>query len=158
VFTRRSLIGILAGTLVLVAAVAVVHLAMPPRQTSDVAEPPVDATPEQVVTAYVDALNAHDCDTAANVMTPAARSDATRWCHDLGSLADVSVQSHFMERPQWSGQPRSAQVADVPVSFTLRWRPFHDDGSMDQGATTWSYLLVRRSAHAPWRIFDQGNG
>lgn len=38
---------------------------LPPRQTGDVAIPAPDATPEQVVTQYLAALNAHDCDTAA---------------------------------------------------------------------------------------------
>ena len=61
-----------------------------------------------------------------------------------------------MERPKWSGHSPSERVANVPVTFDLNWRPFHSDGSMDEGATAWGYLLVRESARAPWRIFDQG--
>ena len=148
---------VVAGLAVVVAATAA-YLLLPPRQTGDVAAPPRDATPEQVVTAYLDALNAHDCDTAAALMIASAEGSARLWCEDVASLKDVDVRDHFMELPEYSGHSAPDEVANVPVNFDLTWRPFHNDGSMDEGATTWGYLLVRDSPDAPWRIFDQGVG
>jgi hypothetical protein len=130
----------------------------PPQQTSDVAVPRLDATPEQVVTAYIDALNAHDCETAEFLMMEGAESTATQWCQDVASLTSVNVDGHFREPPGASGHSAGEEVANVPVTFDLNWRPFQDDGSMDEGATTWGYLLMRSSSGSPWRIFDQGTG
>ena len=152
------LIALVATVLVLGVAATVAYLLLPPRQTSDVAVPAPDATPEQVVTAYLKALNAHDCDTAEAVMTEGAKDSAKSWCEDVASLTGVGVRDHFTERPKDSGHSAPEEVANVPVAFTLNWRPFHNDGSMDEGATTWGYLLVRDSADSPWRIFDQGTG
>ena len=142
---------------VLVAATAA-YLLLPPRQTGDVAVPPRDASPEQVVAAYLDAVNAHDCDTAEALMTADAEDRATSWCEDVASLEDVDIHDHFTERPKDSGHSAPEEVANVPVTFDLNWRLFHNDGSMDEGATSWGYLLVRDSADSPWRIFDQGTG
>lgn len=63
-----------------------------------------------------------------------------------------------MEHPEDAGRSAPEEVAYVPVDFDLDWRLFHNDGSMDEGATTWGYLLVRESPDAPWRIFSQGVG
>jgi hypothetical protein len=133
-------------------------LLLPPWQSSDVAVPAQKATPEQVVRAYLAALNAHDC-SAARAMSIEDAKDSTKvWCRDVASLADVTVKDHFAERPSWSGHPASVQVARVPVDFNLDWRPFHNDGSLAEGKTAWGYLLERPSTDAPWRIFDQGTG
>jgi hypothetical protein len=56
------------------------------------------------------------------------------------------------------GHSPPEEVANVPVTVNLNWRPFHNDGSMDEGATAWGYLLLRETADSPWRIFDQGTG
>ncbi|WP_395696278.1 DUF4829 domain-containing protein [Nocardioides sp.] len=158
-FTRPGrLLALGASVLVLVVTAAVAYLLLPPRQTGDVAVPAPSASPDQVVTVYLDAVNAHDCDTARAVMTEGAEDGATSWCEDVASLTDVDVSDHVMERPQDSGHSAPEEVANVPVSFDLNWRPFHDDVSMPEGATTWGFLLVRESADSPWRIFDQGTG
>lgn len=131
---------------------------LPPRQSGDIAVPPDDATPEQVVTTYLDALNAHDCATAEAVWTTDAKRGATMWCEDVASLKDIDVSAHVMERPRWSGTSPTKEVARVPVSFNLDWRLFHDHGSLDEGDTAWGYLLVRDSPDSPWRIFSDGVG
>lgn len=110
------------------------------------------------MTAYLDALNAHDCATAKALMTADAEDSAKSWCQDVGSLTSVDVHDHFTERPEASGHSAPDEVANVPVTFDLNWRPFHNDGSMAEGATIWGYLLVRDSGDSPWRIFDQGTG
>jgi hypothetical protein len=152
------LIALVASALVLALAATVAYLLLPPRKTADVAVPVPNATPEQVVTAYLDALNTHDCATAQAVMTEGAKDSAKSWCQDVASLTDVDVRDHVDEHPRWSGHSPPEEVTNVPVTFNLNWRPFHIDGSMDEGSTTWGYLLVREPADSPWRIFDQGTG
>ena len=154
----RRLIALTGIAFVLIVAAPTAHLLLRPRQTRHVAVPAPDATPEQVVTAFVDALNAHDCQTAEALMTTGSKTEARAWCEDVASLMDVDVRDHLTEDPQATGHSSAEEVANVPVTFNLNWRPFHNDGSMDPGATRWGYLLVRDSAHAPWRIFDQGVG
>jgi hypothetical protein len=154
---RRVVTTFVAAAVLVLVAVAAYFL-LPPRQTDQVAVPANDATPEQVVTAYLDALNVHDCGTAAAVMTREARQSAETWCHQVASLSNVDVHDHVTEPPEDSGHSAPEEVADVLVTFDLRWRLFHDDGSMPQGATSWGYLLVRDSRTSPWRIFDQGVG
>lgn len=127
-------------------------LLLPPWQTRDVAVPPDEATPREVVEAYTDALDAHDCGTAADLMT----DDAGSWCEDVAGLGDVWVGRPVRERPIYSGRSSDVEVVRVPVRFDLDWRPLHDDGSMAEGETEWGYLLVRGSPAEPWRIFDQG--
>lgn len=150
------LVGIAVS--VLLVAVAVGFVLLPPRQTADVAVPPPDAAPEQVVAAYLEALDAHDCDTAEALTAADSGDQARSWCEDVASLTDVEIGDHVEESPEHSGYGAPAEVANVPVSFDLSWRLLHDDGSMDEGATAWGYLLVRESPDAPWRIFSQGLG
>ena len=154
----RRFIALAAGALVVVVVATASYLLLPPRQSSDIAVPPLAATPEQVVTAYLDALNAHDCDPAEAVMTEDAKGSAKSWCQDVASLTDVDVSDHFTERPRDSGHKAPDEVANVPVTFDLNWRLFHNDGSMEEDSTMWGYLLVRDSTDSPWRIFDQGVG
>ena len=156
--TPRRTFALVAGALVLLVAAAVGYLLLLPRQTGDVAVPPPDATPEQVVTAYIDALSAHDCETAESLMVERAKDTVTPWCKDVASLTNVEIHDHFTEPPKASGHSAPDEVANVPVTFDLNWRPFHNDGSMEGGATMWGYLLVRGSSGSPWRIFDQGTG
>lgn len=157
--SRGRIFAIGAGALALLALAAVAaYLLLPPRQTSDVAVPPADATPEQVVRAYLEALNAHDCETAQAVSTDTAKDGAKSWCEHVDSLTNIDVRKHVPGRSEDSGVPARDQVADVAVSFNLKWRPLHNDGSMDEGPTPWGYLLVRTAADAPWRIFNQGLG
>jgi hypothetical protein len=128
------LIAFVAAVLVVVVAAAAAYLLLP-RQTGGVAVPPREASPEQVVTAYLDALNAHECATAKALITADAEDSATSWCQEVGSLTKVDVPDHFTERPEASGH-----------------------SAPDEVATIWGYLLVRDSGDSPWRIFDQGRG
>jgi hypothetical protein len=153
----RRFVALVGGAVIGVVGVAA-YVRLPPRQSEDIAVPANDATPEQVVTTYLDALNAHDCETAEAVMTADTKDSAKSWCEDVASLTDVDVNDHVGERPKDSGHTAPDEVANVPVTFDLNWRLFHDDGSMDEGATMWDYLLVRDSPESPWRISDQGTG
>lgn len=127
-------------------------------QDRDVAVPSDDASAEQVVTAFVDALDAHDCDTAARLVTPGAKASAESWCNGVAEMDDVRTRAALRENPRWSGLAPPQQVVRVPVRFDLDWRWMRSDRSMPEGRTDWGYLLVRDSDAAPWRIFDQGMG
>nr|WP_253945453.1 DUF4829 domain-containing protein [Nocardioides sp. zg-DK7169] len=150
--------GVVLGVSVVIVVGVVAYLLLLPRQSDHIAVPAHNATPEQVVTAYLDALNAHDCDTAETVMASDAKDSARSWCRQVASLTDVDVRDHFTERPELSGRSAPEEVANVPVTFDVDWRLFHGDVSMPEGTTTWGYLLVRDSPDSPWRIFGQGTG
>ncbi|MCW2856151.1 MAG: hypothetical protein JWR52_1766 [Marmoricola sp.] len=142
------------GLIVIVVGATLIYVWLTGRQTRDVAMPSQQATPEQVVTAYLDALNAHDCKVAQSLYTPSWQADGRRWCEDVQHLGQVRVHQAIQE----PGSSTATQLVDVAVSFDLNWRPFHDDGSMPEGPTGWGYILTRASARAPWRISDQGVG
>lgn len=128
------------------------------RQSRDVAVPGADAPPGQVVAAFIDALNAHDCETAAELATSEHRSSATSWCSDVDRLRDVRIHDPRREQPEWVGRGAEEHVEAVQVEFDLDWRWFRSDGSMPEGPTTWGYVLVRDSDTDPWRILGQGVG
>jgi hypothetical protein len=155
--SRRCLPAVIATVVVLVGVALTAYLVLPRPQTRDIAMPADDATPEQVVATYLDALDAHDCDTAAAIMSEDGDS-ARMWCEDILDLSDVEVRAHVREKPQWSGRSPTEDVVHVPVSFDLDWRPLLSDHSMAGGPTDWGYLLVRESPASPWRIFTQGMG
>lgn len=145
------------AALLLVTAAVCIYFWMPPRQTASVPVPSRDASPEEVVEAYVRALDAHDCDTAY-ALVDGDTDGAEAWCRRVASLDGLEVSAAEDEEPAWSGRDADEQVVRVVVEFDLTYRPLRSDGSMDQGRTTWGYLLVRGSQDDPWRIFSQGNG
>ncbi|MBD8077825.1 hypothetical protein [Cellulosimicrobium arenosum] len=151
---RRTAVVTLVAAATLAAATTVVVVTAPPPVTP-VAMPPDDAPPEQVVDAYTRALAGHDCATAGALRTP---GDEPTWCADLAALTDVHVGEPTVEDPRYSGHSPDQEVTYVPVTFDLDTRPFHGDGSMPEGATTWGYLLVRDADGDPWRIVDEGVG
>jgi hypothetical protein len=111
----------------------------------------------EVAKAYVAALNAHDCTAAKTLSTPDAADITAVWCIAVRSLGVRSWGTPRTEVPRWTGHQAPQEVVFVPVTITVTWRPFHDDGSMSSaGPHTWGYLLVRENSTAPWRVADQG--
>jgi len=123
-----------------------------------VAVPADTASASEVVKAYLEALDAHDCDTAKAVATGGFAATADRWCTGVAGLTHVEVKTPNPEDPRWLGFPRHtpAEFVSVPVAFELDWRWFHGDGSLEEGRTGWGYILVRDEPDGQWRIFDQG--
>lgn len=107
--------------------------------------PPADASPEDVVRAYVRAINAHDCTTARAL---AAGADA--WCGH-STLDDLRITG-TTDRTR-EGRP-TEKVTQVLVEFTLHG----GDASMGEGRHGWGYLLDRSGPRGAWRIHDQGVG
>ncbi|QCX26743.1 hypothetical protein [Nocardioides jishulii] len=146
----------LALALVAAGGVAAWWLAAP-HQDREVALPADDATPGEVVAAYLDALDAGDCDTAVALREAGTSQDST-WCADVASLSNPAIESPRSEDPAWSGRPATDEVVSVPVRFDLEMRALRGDGSLGDGSMTWGYRLTRSSDDGPWRIFDQGHG
>ena len=155
----RLILALIAGMLVLASVIGLMFkFEILVRQQRHVADPPSDAAPEEIVRAFTDALDAHDCATARAVWVRDQRASADGWCDDVASLTGVRIGKPFRVNPRFSGRQSGEQVVDVAVTFNLQWRPFHNDGSLDEGSTPWGYELVRDSPSDAWRIFSQGTG
>lgn len=146
----------LIGTGVVVVAGAMALLS--PRGSTDVPMPVAAASASEVVETYLVALNAHDCDTAAQLAVASFVDTARQWCDDVTALDDAQLGEAIDQDPTWSGLSPEVEVAYVPVTFDLDWRLLRGDGSMPEGETTWGYLVTRSEADEPWRIFDNGVG
>ena len=142
----------ITGAIVVAVGVIATYTTSTGRQTRDVAMPPPRATPAQVVTTFIDALNAHDCKTAQAVYVASTQAEARSWCDKVQHLGHVRVRPEVKDPESTTTTP----LADVGVSFDLNWRPLHSDGSMPEGPTEWGYILTRASTRAPWRISSQG--
>jgi hypothetical protein len=132
---RRNLI-VLIGGLVLAAVLALLVFAWSaPRR--HVALPGPDASPVQVVRAYVAAVNARDFETA-NEIDARHNSDLGRFSRPdrMDKLGDVSIAEggkHVVFKADFSG----------------------GDGSIPDGRQLWGYVL-ERGADRRWQIVDAG--
>ncbi|GAB4007205.1 hypothetical protein [Nocardioides ultimimeridianus] len=149
---------VLGGVLLAVLSGAIgTYLLVPHRHAPAVAD---DASPEQVVEAYLDALRTHDCRTARELSTGINVRYSSSWCKQLDSITDVIVRPARQDDPITHGQSPSAEVVNVAVRFHLRWRPgvAADDPTVEDITDFWGYSLIRGNPGQPWRIFDQGVG
>ncbi|MFI6516058.1 DUF4829 domain-containing protein [Spirillospora sp. NPDC050679] len=122
--------------------------------------PPAGAPPQEVVTAYVAAINAHDKKAGRALSTPRfGRLETEEVADSLFNDAKISNLKISAPIPEQGYQSpdgkRYAQVVKVPVTFDLKQE---SEASMPDGPTAWGYLLVRESLTGPWRINDHGNG
>lgn len=128
-------------------------------RTSTAVPPPVSASPQTVVRAWIDAVNAGD-EAAGRVLSTPVFAGADRDAGDAGWFANVLRISDLQV-----GEPvpvtglasnaRFAQVVAVPVAFVLeqkRERSFRD------GPVQWGFVLVRHRDGQRWRINEQGLG
>ncbi|MFE6968674.1 hypothetical protein [Isoptericola sp. NPDC057653] len=131
-------------TLAVVAAVVVTGMAQvfPLPRTADVAVPPPEATAEDVVRAYLTAVDAHDCATAQELTALPFATTTETMCHDAASLEITDLET--------------VGTGAVNAGFDVDWRFFADDGSIPEGGYWWTYFLTRDADG--WRITDAGNG
>jgi len=115
---------------------------------ASVPAPPDDATPEQVVRAYADAVHAGDCATAEALVADRSQS----WCGDTDITA-LTVTGKTQES-------KTTESGDGPViqRVWVNLTPRGGDASLQDGELMWSYLLDRTGPNAAWRIYDQGMG
>ncbi len=162
---RGSILGMGRGRwvvvgLALVAVVAAglgVVLALPPRQTAEVAVPGRAATPEEVVRAYLSAPRRPRLRHRPRRSWPAspARRRASM-CGDVGGVRRADVRRASAGEPVSAGLPAGTQVVEVPVTLDVDWRLLH--GAGERGPHAWGYVLARTSSGQPWRIVDEGAG
>lgn len=120
-----------------------------------VAAPRDDASPQDVVRAFVADVNAHDERAAKRLLTPGLRSAYSDGADDLDNVVSMTDLVVTPPTVDGDGRPLTADslTVHVPVSFILRQQQVV---SMEDGPTDWGYLLVRERVGAPWRIYDQG--
>ncbi|MFF4776798.1 DUF4829 domain-containing protein [Microtetraspora fusca] len=120
---------------------------------------PAGTSPQRVVAAYIDAINAHDREAGRRLSTQRFAEQEEKVVDSLfddAKLSDVEIEAPQPEPGYQSPDgKRYREAVNVPVSFTL-WHG--DESSMPNGPTTWGYILVRASAGQPWRINDAGVG
>ncbi|MFE5338064.1 hypothetical protein ACFQ8E_19295 [Isoptericola sp. NPDC056573] len=115
---------------------------LPLPRTAEVAAPPADATAEDVVRAYLDAIDAHDCGTAQDLTAPSFATTTESMCHDAASLTVTGLET--------------VGTGQVNAGFDVDWRLFAEDGSIPEGGFGWTYYLTQ--GDDGWLIEDAGNG
>lgn len=155
--TRRRIVRGVAATLAVALAVVAGIAFLPMRATREVTVPPDDASPEQVATAYLDSIAAHDCDTAHDLLV-ADPGPERGFCGDVRRLSGIEVRAARPEVASAYGQPSDAEAVSVTVRFDFTWRWLRYDGSMEDGVLLSSMGLTRDSPDAPWRVAGFGQG
>lgn len=154
------LIAALVGVTLMVGCAsqsAVVAGSAPSSVASQTSANPPSA--QQVVSAYIAALNAHDIARAKTYLTPqhaaqvAAEIDS--WFVNIQAITNVVIGSDAPREAFGGPATGYSQIVQVSVQFTLA--QYHVE-SMPNGANAWSYILVRNSDHDPWLIADEGMG
>ena len=118
------------------------------RREAPVDLPVVDASAEEMVTAYAAALGAHDCDVVVQLSTPAHASTARAWC------AERSVEGGVRVEPCAPpvGDPSAADRCRAMAVLGTR-----DMGGFDGRDTPWFFSLVRDPDRG-WRVDGGGTG
>lgn len=123
------------------------------RKLRNVPMPSAGAGPHEVVVAYLDAMDAHDCETAGALATPDYRESARSTCRKIASV-DFAVDPPY----ESAAALRASSTTYVGVDWDIDWRWLHQDVSMEEGAGSWGYGLERASRQSPWRISSAGVG
>jgi hypothetical protein len=114
---------------------------------------------QQVVSAYIAALNAHDVALAKTYLTTQhaaeVAAEVDSWFVNTRSITDVTVGSDAPRAAFGGPATGYSQIVQVGVQFTLA--QYHAE-SMPNGRNVWSYILVRNSDHDRWLIADEGMG
>lgn len=149
---------VVAVAVALVVVAGIGYMALPAWKTASVAVPPDDASPAQVVTAYLHALDAHDCSAARRMTDLNARDTVGSFCTDVAHARLVRLGPFTSERPSDSGLPRTDDAVFDVATVRITSRFLHGSGSIPSCAGCWGYVLARTSHRAPWRIVDEGSG
>jgi hypothetical protein len=132
-------VALAVGAVIVVVGVA--QMFTLPR-TADVAVPHADATAEEVVRAYLKAIDVHDCDTAQDLTAPSFAAVTESMCHDAASLTTTGLET--------------VGTGAVHASFDLDRRMLAQDVTIPEDGWGWTYSLTR--GPEGWRISDAGNG
>lgn len=103
-----------------------------------------DATPSEVLNAYLGALQAGDCQAAHALAT-------STFVRGNGDLCGVLTLTAYT----LAGKP--AQPGDGEVIFSTALTTEGGDGSMPDGRHTWFYSLMKQPS-GDWRLVGGGSG
>lgn len=121
-----------------------------------IAIPPANASPHEVIAAYVKAINEGDKEAGRVLSAPGWSGDSANdsW-FDGGHITNLTMEPPVpAEEFDDAGRPyREAQY--VAVRFDLKQRI---SLSMPDGPTNWSWTVVRNRPDQPWRINNGGTG
>lgn len=117
----------------------------PPKATL----PPSNASPEDVVRAYIGALNRHEEATVAALRAKDANQLEPWYVENIVSITHLKIDPTFVSGTE------NAQTATVGVHYYLRQIQVD---AQQNGDTVWGYTLVREGGSQPWRIQEEGVG
>ncbi len=148
---RRQLSCLLAAELIAGVAALTAWSYGPWREKYMVAMPLPAASQQQVVLAYLRALDAHDGATAMALSAPSMRSKTQGWLAGTASITQVRIGA-----VQYYPHQASGEQYTVPVDFMYHSHWWKDDPSFRDGEHDWGYSLARISGR--WLISDDGLG
>jgi hypothetical protein len=128
------------------------------RQRYAVAVPPAGASPEQVVLAFLRALDAHDRRTADKLVTPGNHVGPDGWVDGTARVTNIKILGVRLDPTygQDSGTAyRQAYGVDVSFDYQAQWW-YDSQGSFPDGNHYWGYSVVWD--HGRWLIQDNGLG
>lgn len=148
--------ALVAAAVVIIAATAVTigvlspesdPPAVAPSQTTEqsITLPTVDASPADVLDAYLAAFKANDCDTAAELTT-------ATFTKGNGELCGVVTIGSYT-----SATGPAATGNEMIYSITLQVTTGSKDGTVPSGAVLWFYTL-HHQPNGSWRLTGGGSG
>lgn len=136
------------------------------KPASSAAAPTPGAAPEEVVRAFLSAVDAND-HRGAHRQTSAEFSSFEDWMRDTRSISDVVVGPAVRENPESVATPAGlAEPEAVMVIVEFRrcscrgaflGDGAHEGTQFEDGTETWAYTLARdRRGSGPWLIVSEG--
>ncbi|MEY2469107.1 MAG: hypothetical protein QOF21_1805 [Actinomycetota bacterium] len=113
-----------------------------------------DASPHEVVAAWITALNDHDTAAARKLLSADearnVESQVDSWLRNVKRIDNVKFVGD-----REPSNPTYESFVEVSVTFDLEQIK---ESSMMNGDTVWGYQLGRHSPDEPWLIVGQGAG
>jgi hypothetical protein len=139
---RRTALSLAVSAIVFALALAL-------SACAKVEVPPADARPEQVVEAYLEAIQVGNCTVLSKLAT---RNQAERaWCGKGITISHVTIGDPVPD-PGSIASEEFEQAVYVPVRLDVQGGV----DSVESGMRNWGYVLVRDAAVQEWRIADEG--
>jgi hypothetical protein len=133
----------------LAVSAVIVTLALVLPACTKVEVPPADASPAQVVEAYLEAIQVGNCTVLSQLAT---RNQAERaWCGKGLTVSRITIGDPVPD-PGSIASREFEQAVYVPVRFDVQGGA----DSVESGMRDWGYVLVRDAAVQQWRIADEG--
>ncbi len=142
--------------------IGVVDAVYAPR--ARVAVPRAGASPQQVTTAFFDALAVKDASTALALVAHGDSDEQAGvwfWMEHTWSLRDVVVDPGSVD-PEGDDlfAGRYPDEAEVTLTFTPHWLPWVEPPGLgfDPGPLTWFVTLGRHGPGQRWSVLEEGSG